>query len=184
MTDTPHRGVASARRHCERAAKRWAARAERDDRCRCVDCRSFLPSAGAFPQVHGACAAAASPHDQRAVAAGLGCAAFAAGPARVDASFLDTVHARWRKRFSAERDGIAQEGCLPRQCGGCCFYVPLRGHFRRDWGLCANPASGSDGCATFEHDGCADHRANLGGWPAVIPRGDSDGIARAREESR
>src|SRR5579859_3335495 len=50
------------------------------------------------------------------------------------------------------------------QCGGCRYYLRLRGRLSSDWGVCSNHLSDWDGLALFEHDGCEHFEHAADGW--------------------
>lgn len=76
-----------------------------------------------------------------------------------DAAHAHDTHERWRKRFITA--GIKRDPG-PEQCGGCAFYLELRGVLGTDWGVCSNPASPQDGSPMFEHDWC--EHIDYSGW--------------------
>ncbi|HEU5109003.1 MAG TPA: DUF3027 domain-containing protein, partial [Micromonosporaceae bacterium] len=41
------------------------------------------------------------------------------------------------------------------QCGGCRYWIALRGDLGSDYGACINADSPFDGQIRFEHDGCS-----------------------------
>lgn len=62
------------------------------------------------------------------------------------------IHDRWIKRMGSMKQPA------DRQCGGCCYYIPLEGSIGQDWGACSNPKSSWDGTVVFEHFTCRHHR--------------------------
>ncbi|WP_246212253.1 DUF3027 domain-containing protein [Streptomyces abyssomicinicus] len=65
------------------------------------------------------------------------------------------MHERWLRglnRPTGARD--YREEWYDEQCGGCRFWIGLRGQLGRDWGACTHAGSRFDGQVRFEHDGC------------------------------
>lgn len=64
-------------------------------------------------------------------------------------------HDRWITKTN--RDLSASERpdeWVWNQCESCIYWLPLRGKFATDWGVCSNGKSASDGVVRFSHDGC------------------------------
>ncbi|WP_217127225.1 DUF3027 domain-containing protein [Streptomyces sp. AC558_RSS880] len=67
----------------------------------------------------------------------------------------DECHERWVRLRSRRTDQSGyRDEWFDEQCGGCQFWVALRGGLGRDWGVCTHPGSPFDGRVRFEHDGC------------------------------
>ncbi|MFI1176743.1 DUF3027 domain-containing protein [Streptomyces melanogenes] len=82
-----------------------------------------------------------------------------------DRSHNDFCHARWRRlqnRSTTQAD--YREAWYDAQCGGCRFWVALRGEIGLDYGACTGPSSPFDGRVRFEHDGCECFAARGDGW--------------------
>jgi hypothetical protein len=67
------------------------------------------------------------------------------------------THQRWIAKGYQYNDTDSQE--LHPQCYNYIYFIELSGQFARDWGVCSNQHAVADGCAVFEHDGCAFHTA-------------------------
>ncbi|MFH8477214.1 DUF3027 domain-containing protein [Streptomyces sp. NPDC018000] len=67
----------------------------------------------------------------------------------------DEVHERWLRLLnrSTGEPGYRDEW-FDEQCGGCRFWIALRGELGLDWGVCTRADSPFDGRVRFEHDGC------------------------------
>ena len=66
-----------------------------------------------------------------------------------------SCHERWARRTN--RDLSMQDrpdDWVWNQCESCIYWLPLRGKFASDWGVCSNEESTFDGIARFAHDGC------------------------------
>lgn len=72
------------------------------------------------------------------------------------------------------------------QCGGCRYYVRLRGEYASGWGVCTHQLSDWDGMAMFEHDGCEhfEHAADGWGGPHRSYDYGSDRRPRATDSSK
>ena len=64
------------------------------------------------------------------------------------------IHSRWIARLAAGRPPLADSD----QCGGCRYYVQLRGTLGMDWGACTNAESEYDRQCVFEHWTCLSFR--------------------------
>ncbi|SBT40067.1 DUF3027 domain-containing protein [Micromonospora auratinigra] len=72
-----------------------------------------------------------------------------------DAGHNDACHQRWRQRLRRDTGGPGyREKWYDEQCGGCRYWIALRGELGRDYGACTHPGSAHDGQVRFEHDGC------------------------------
>ncbi|MGW6013088.1 DUF3027 domain-containing protein [Streptomyces sp. NPDC055210] len=72
-----------------------------------------------------------------------------------DREHNDDCHKRWLPALNRTTDQPTyRDEWFDEQCGGCLFWVALRGELGRDWGVCTQPDSPFDGRARFEHDGC------------------------------
>lgn len=72
-----------------------------------------------------------------------------------DAEHNDACHERWLPRRNRDTgDAAHPDAWYCEQCGGCRFWVALRGPVGADWGACTNSRSRFDGRVRFEHDGC------------------------------
>lgn len=72
-----------------------------------------------------------------------------------NAAHNSECHRRWgllRNRSTADAD--YPDNWYFEQCGGCRYWIALRGEIGRDYGVCTHSASSYDGQARFEHDGC------------------------------
>jgi hypothetical protein len=77
---------------------------------------------------------------------------------------VNETHNRWINRVAnRNREPKSQEykdnweKWILQQCFNCQFFVPLKGGFSTDWGVCTNPYSPLDAHLMFEHDGCEHH---------------------------
>lgn len=62
---------------------------------------------------------------------------------------------RWATRRNRDTaDPAYPEQWYREQCGGCRYWIALRGSIGHDFGLCSHAAAPYDGQARFEHDGC------------------------------
>jgi len=82
-----------------------------------------------------------------------------------DSRHFESCHERWLRRRHRNPDSPNYEDqWYGQQCGGCGFFVRLRGVFQEDWGACTNAVSPCDGTARFEHDGCSAFTPAIDGW--------------------
>ena len=64
-------------------------------------------------------------------------------------------HQRWRSRRNRDTaDPAYPHQWYAEQCGGCRYWIALRGTLGLDYGLCSHTVSTYDGQLRFEHDGC------------------------------
>ena len=67
----------------------------------------------------------------------------------------DACHQRWAHRGNRNTGDLTyRDEWYYQQCGGCRFWIALRGELGLDYGACTNPQSTFDGHVRFEHDGC------------------------------
>lgn len=71
----------------------------------------------------------------------------------------DDPSRRWSEKMSDYGEWRIYE-----QCGGCRYYLRLRGEYASSWGVCTNSLSDWDGVAMFEHDGCEHFEHAADGW--------------------
>lgn len=68
---------------------------------------------------------------------------------------FDACHKRWVAKTNWDlTSSEMKDEWVEKQCGLCCFYIPLIGKFKDDYGVCSNAKSKFDGKVMFEHDGC------------------------------
>jgi hypothetical protein len=72
-----------------------------------------------------------------------------------DTRHNEACHHRWQmRRNRSTADAEYRDDWYAQQCGGCRYWVALRGAIGLDYGLCTHAVSGYDGQVRFEHDGC------------------------------
>ncbi|MFE6872755.1 DUF3027 domain-containing protein [Kitasatospora sp. NPDC057692] len=72
-----------------------------------------------------------------------------------DRGHNDQCHARWYALGNRSAVGAAyRDEWYSEQCGGCRYWVALRGESGADYGVCSSAESAFDGRVRFEHDGC------------------------------
>jgi Protein of unknown function (DUF3027) len=72
-------------------------------------------------------------------------------------AFADSCHERWSTKNNRDLSlSDPPDEWIESQCEICVYWIPLRGKFATDWGVCSNEKSTSDGVVRFSHDGC-DH---------------------------
>jgi len=66
-----------------------------------------------------------------------------------------SIHKRWLKNLGEwdNKQTFSKDGVC-RQCGGCSYYIPLKGSFGSDWGVCCQENSKFNGKVVFEHFSC------------------------------
>ena len=74
-----------------------------------------------------------------------------------DGGHAEATHRRWANAHQLNRktsDPDYPDSWYFEQCGGCRYWVPLKGLLGSDWGACTNNESKFDCSLMFEHDGC------------------------------
>ena len=82
-----------------------------------------------------------------------------------DETHARECHERWiEKRNRSTGAADCQDEWYAEQCGGCAYYIRLRGALESDWGVCSNERSRFDRSVMFEHDGCESFEQAEDAW--------------------